>query len=390
MIFNLVRSLRPYKVIQFLVYNNLDWENTTYILSKFSRKLKFQTSLEPDQDSVLCVNISNKQAATIMMKVAENQIEGLENIQNLDFTEQNLASFPTQIIKLKNLTHLNLENRNLFRVPTEIGEFSKLKILNLKQNELNRLPSQIGNLKSLTHLNLGKNKLIELPIQIGELENLTYLNLEHNDLFEFPLQICKLKNLTTLGLNGNIITNLPDKIAELKNLKILDFRESLIDQNQIQTIQKLLPNCEIKYSRTDDSNINYTNLAYKYHKAGQYLYAFKAQEKALAKTNQHSSDWFGLSFYALFVGKPDLAVKAALKTLELSPRSQSVESNLALGYLLTDQYPEAEKIYLKWKNKYFPDNDDLCDKIFLDDINALEKAGVHHLDFDKVRKILAE
>ena len=107
-----------------------------------------------------------------------------------------------------------------------------------------------------------------------------------------------------------------------------------------------------------------------------------------AKNNEpdNYSTWFDLSWASLLVNKPEVAIYAAKKTLELNPNAQGVETNLALGYLLTNNWEKAEQIYKKWKGKPFPDlKEKLSDFYFLTDIADLEKAGISHPDFKKVR-----
>lgn len=96
-----------------------------------------------------------------------------------------------------------------------------------------------------------------------------------------------------------------------------------------------------------------------------------------------------MSWYALFAKQPKEAMEAAQKTLELQLTAQSVNTNLALGYLLNNQWKEAKKNYQKWKGKSFPDDTQgrLCDDIFLQDMAGLEKAGIKHNNFKKVEKL---
>ena len=97
--------------------------------------------------------------------------------------------------------------------------------------------------------------------------------------------------------------------------------------------------------------------------------------------------YFNLSWYSLFANKPKEAIIAAKKTLELNPEATGVYSNLALGYVLNNQYDLAEPIYLEWKDKQF--NNNLTFKeAFLQDIADLETAGIVHPDFEKVRELL--
>lgn len=116
---------------------------------------------------------------------------------------------------------------------------------------------------------------------------------------------------------------------------------------------------------------------------GDYLNAYINTKEALKTDNVRYNNWYNLSFYALFVGKPEESIQAAQKVLSLAPEQVCVETNLALGYLLNNQYSEAEKIYQKWKSKSFPDDERLCDDIFLADIADLEQTGIMHSDFEK-------
>ncbi len=101
--------------------------------------------------------------------------------------------------------------------------------------------------------------------------------------------------------------------------------------------------------------------------------------------------YFNLSFFALFVGQYTQAIEAAQKTLQLDPNSVKVETNLALGYLLNNQYDQAEAIYKKWKGKKFDAADEeTANQIFLKDISDLEQSGIQHKDFKKVKLLLAE
>jgi hypothetical protein len=92
-----------------------------------------------------------------------------------------------------------------------------------------------------------------------------------------------------------------------------------------------------------------------------------------------------------FLDGYSLAIESAQKTLILNPLSVKVETNLALGYLLSDQYDKAEVIYRKWKGKKFEAGDaENADAIFLNDIAELESFGIRHADFQKVKEMFLE
>jgi len=118
-----------------------------------------------------------------------------------------------------------------------------------------------------------------------------------------------------------------------------------------------------------------------------YPLAYFYQKKIVGEHSHIQRHWFKLSWLALHVNKPEEAIHAAKKTLEINPKAQSVETNLALGYLLNNQWPKAEKFYLKWQGKMFPNDKRLCDEVFLQDISDLEAAGITHPDFEKVKQL---
>lgn len=148
-----------------------------------------------------------------------------------------------------------------------------------------------------------------------------------------------------------------------------------------------MPDCYISFEK-----YNPNTFAEIFFEDRSFQNAYIAQKDAAELFQTDYQVWFNLSFYALFVGKPEEAISAAHKTLELNPEALDVETNLALGYLLSNRWQEAEAVYKKWKGRYFPNDDGKrkCEDIFLQDILDLEKAGVSHPDFERVKVLLRE
>ncbi|MBK8965349.1 MAG: hypothetical protein IPM36_01470 [Lewinellaceae bacterium] len=90
----------------------------------------------------------------------------------------------------------------------------------------------------------------------------------------------------------------------------------------------------------------------------------------------------------MHAGHYEEAIQYAQKALEVNPLRESVVSYLALGYLLNNQWPEAEKIYLKWKGRFCQGSFKYCNRVFLEDIAKLEAANITHPDFEKVKQLL--
>lgn len=262
----------------------------------------------------------------------------------------------------KNITALDLSNKYLKKIPLRVFKHPQIKILLLNEKQLSKLPEQIDQLKNLILLDLRFNKLTVLPEQIGALESLAVLDLRFNKL-----------------------SSLPEQIEGLKNLTYLNLEENPISQEEQEKIKQLLPKCKVLFSKP-----NYTFQAKKHFENKAYTKAYKTQLKALEEDSNNYNNWFKLSLYALFVNKPKEAITAAQKTLTINQKANGVEATLALGYLLNNQWLEAEKIYLKWKGKKFTDNYRLWDWVFLQNIEDLEIAGIKHIDFLQVKALFGK
>ncbi|MCB9291552.1 MAG: leucine-rich repeat domain-containing protein [Lewinellaceae bacterium] len=309
------------------------------------------------------------------------QIGRLSNLTSLDLFDNQLSDLPAQISQLANLTELNLSFNQLSELPAQIGQLANLTELNLSFNQLSELPAQIGQLTNLTELNLSSNRLSELPAQVSQLTNLTELYLSSNRLSELPPQIGQLASLTELSLYNNQLTQLPSEIKLLKSLARIDLTGNPFSEAYVEQLRADMPWCTIKWAPPGAREL---------FAAKKYPEAFAAQQKAVAADSTNYNLHYYLSLYALFAQQPQAAIEAAKKTLELNPGAQSVETNLALGYLLDGQWEEAEKVYRKWKGKSFPNDHRITNAVFLKDIADLEAAGIIHPDFEKVRRLLGE
>ena len=89
-------------------------------------------------------------------------------------------------------------------------------------------------------------------------------------------------------------------------------------------------------------------------------------------------------------------IKAGLYYAQLatkaSPEVKIAFTNLALGYLLNNQWDDAKNVYLKYKDStYISDGEERSFRqSFLEDLIDMEKKGITHPDFGKVRQLLNE
>ncbi|MEM8898185.1 MAG: DUF3856 domain-containing protein [Bacteroidota bacterium] len=103
-----------------------------------------------------------------------------------------------------------------------------------------------------------------------------------------------------------------------------------------------------------------------------------------------ASAYYNLSWYSLFTNSFKESESAARKTLELSPESTGVISNLASALLLQGKYLEAKSLYEEWKDKaWVDDRYQTFKEVFLSDLKELEEAGIKHPDVDRIRILLS-
>ncbi len=125
-------------------------------------------------------------------------------------------------------------------------------------------------------------------------------------------------------------------------------------------------------------------------KLGYYERSYALTLKASQIDPENFAHFFNLSYYSLFTNRPKMAIKAAKQSLALAPKETGAYTNLVLGYVLNNQFDEAEPIYKYWKDKYFFEIDAIGKEAFLGDIRQLEKMNIKHPDFKKVRNLLNE
>ena len=99
---------------------------------------------------------------------------------------------------------------------------------------------------------------------------------------------------------------------------------------------------------------------------------------------------YNLSWYALFAEAYEEAEASARRTLELSPESTGVISNLAAALLLQGKFETAKKYYLDYADQPWPDDrHETFREVFLADLDELEAAGITHPDIAKIRVLLS-
>jgi hypothetical protein len=108
-------------------------------------------------------------------------------------------------------------------------------------------------------------------------------------------------------------------------------------------------------------------------------------------------DLNGLSWYLLLGRKFKEAEQAAREALDpgfkkpdgYDAEIEYAKANLALSLLLQDKYEQAKAIYASLKGKSYTDGTTYI-SMFLDDMAQMEKNGIIHKDFEKIKAFLVE
>lgn len=143
---------------------------------------------------------------------------------------------------------LILRKKKYKAFPKEILQLKNLQYLDISRNSIKELPEDIAQLSHLQYLACSKCQLSKIPKSIGQLSHLYYLNLNQNEIDSIPEEIGRLKKLQVLDLWDNNLSYFPSSMSELENLKIMDVRSILLNEQQQNYIQSLLPHTRIYFS----------------------------------------------------------------------------------------------------------------------------------------------
>lgn len=109
-----------------------------------------------------------------------------------------------------------------------------------------------------------------------------------------------------------------------------------------------------------------------------------------------ADEYINLAWYAVLTKQPETAVASAQKALQIAPSQTWAYTNLALGYLCSNQWEKAEAIYLQWSRvdwseSGFPDQTGeprLFLNAFLEDLDTMKAAKVECPLFGRAEEFL--
>jgi Leucine-rich repeat (LRR) protein len=170
-----------------------------------------------------------------------------------------LTTLPEAIARLQNLTNLNLSDNELRTLPEAIAHLQNLTNLNLSDNELTELSDTFAKLQDLLVLDLGLNNLNYISEDITNLKKLKYLDLDDNSFSEIPVSIYRLQSLEKLSIkngktrlirqgtkgkerkyryNYNSIKKISSDILQLTSLRQLDLGSNPIETPPLEVVER--------------------------------------------------------------------------------------------------------------------------------------------------------
>ncbi len=115
----------------------------------------------------------------------------------LDLSNQGLTKIPESVFANTAIVTLDLSHNVLTgALQAEVRKLQNLRELDLSDNNFTGVPAEVGQLKNLEVLDLSNNSLTGLPHEIGNLSNLKVLDLRGNAYSEADLTAIR-KNLSS-------------------------------------------------------------------------------------------------------------------------------------------------------------------------------------------------
>lgn len=156
------------------------------------------------------------------------------------------AKSPEEVYRMK----LKIKADSL---PDELFQFTHLQELVVTRCKLGMLNNRIGELTLLQRLDVSANHLVALPESLCRLKNLRELIINRNIIAALPEDIGNMESLEYIDAWSNPLYVLPEGISSLRyTLKELDLRQVELRDEELETMEKLLPNTKIQYTSTCD------------------------------------------------------------------------------------------------------------------------------------------
>jgi hypothetical protein len=173
-----------------------------------------------------------------------NSIGELHKLARLEISSEELQRLPESMANLKSLKYVTLSGLSLGEMPSWLVDLPAVEELDFSGNGIQCLPENIDRMQSLRTLKLLGNQLQTLPESFAALANLRELRLDGNPFGEFPRVLLQMPWLEELDLDRCGLSEIPLKIERMTGLRKLWIRNPALQQ-EVWSLQELLPNCEI-------------------------------------------------------------------------------------------------------------------------------------------------
>lgn len=148
---------------------------------------------------------------------------------------------PEKVYRLKLVNKHRMDS-----LPEKIFMLKNLRELTVKGCKLNVLNQHISQLDKLIYLNVSCNHLVRLPQTIGDMTQLKGLVISRNKIYELPETMGTMKSLEIIDAWDNPLYVLPESISQLaESLKIFDLRQVAVREEELEKMEKLLPQTNI-------------------------------------------------------------------------------------------------------------------------------------------------
>lgn len=185
----------------------------------------FQLKQLPSMTQLRVLHMRNTQRNSTNIPAT---LDNLVNLEDVDFSTNDLTEVPDALFKLKNLKRLNLADNMIEKISPYCDCWEKMEVLNFSRNRLKALPDFVTKMSKLRKLFVNGNQLDfdGIPAGMGKLLQLEVFHAAYNNLELIPEGLCRCVKLKKIKLNNNRLVTLPESVHYFSDLTELDVRNN--------------------------------------------------------------------------------------------------------------------------------------------------------------------
>ncbi|MBX2846985.1 MAG: hypothetical protein KTR16_01595 [Acidiferrobacterales bacterium] len=236
----------------------LQEERQSQLYKKYAARCYQMPELSPEEKVLACIESARLDKVPIYLGLSNlgintlpDDLSGLEHIEILDISLNNLKSLPRSFRQLKGLKYLIASKNQFIALPPVIFEMDGLDSVAFPLNKITAIDNDINKMANLMHLSMGVNLLTSLPESLEGLTSLVALEVKANKFTHIPKGLYTLPKLQFLdisyskadfALNNDIPENSPLKVIDLTSSGLKTLPESIANLRQLQYIQLQINN----------------------------------------------------------------------------------------------------------------------------------------------------